>query len=86
MAQVGVFVGTARARVTAFLKAKDDIDALANEYTALGGAAFVPLADPFWSGSDITQPEFLAALAALNAIRATVATGNNARDLYKAKV
>lgn len=86
MAQVAAFVNTARSRVTGFLKAYDDINALANEYVALGAAAFVPSADPFWAGSDITQPEFLAALAALNAIRTTVATGNNARDLYKAKV
>lgn len=86
MAQLSTFVNTARSRVTTFLKAYDDINALANEYVALGGAAFIPSADPFWAGSDITQVQFLAALTALNAIRTTVATATNATDLYRAKV
>lgn len=86
MAQVSSFVNTARQRITAFLKTYDDINALASEYTALGSAGFVPSNDPFWSGSDITQAQFLAALLALNAIRTTVATGTNAADLYRAKV
>lgn len=82
-AREAAFVAQARARVTSFLKTYDDIESLAREYVALGGNTFVSGND--WTQSDITQADFVAALIALNGIRTTVATGTNARDLYKAK-
>lgn len=95
MAQVGAFVGTTRSRITAFLRAMEDIVSLQAEFNADGGVAFSNLFDFLGENAstyDLTQAEFTAALTALGQLitvyqgGAVSADANRPAALYKAKV
>lgn len=95
MAQVSSFVNTTRNRVTAFLKAMEDIIAVQTEFTALGGTGFTNTFDfggENASTYDMTETEFNAMLTALGQIitayqnGSLTANANRQRDLYRGKV
>jgi hypothetical protein len=95
MAQVSAFVGTTRNRITAYLKAMEDIVNLQAEFNALGGTSFTDTFDfggENASSYDVTQAEFVSGLVAVGQIitafqnGAVAANANRQRDLYKLKV
>lgn len=95
MAQVSSFVNTSRARLTAYLKAMEDMVSLQTEFNALGGTAFTNLFD--FNGEnastyDLTQTEYNAMLTALGQVITVYQGGSAPIDatrptaLYKGKV
>jgi hypothetical protein len=63
------FRENSRARLTAGLKAMEDMVSLRTEYNALlaGNANFIPpQADPIWTNYDMTRVQFMAMLVALD--------------------
>jgi len=95
MALPVVFINTSRARISAFLKAYEDLKSLSGEFVAIGGTTFTNGFD--FNGEnastyDITQAEYNAALtAASRAITAidgasVTASATALGDLYKIKI
>jgi len=65
------FINTSRSRVSAFLKALEDLKSLQDEFTALGGTTFTNGFD--FSGEnasayDLTQAEYNTGLAAISEV------------------
>lgn len=95
MAQVSSFVNTARARVSAFLKAKEDMEALQREFNADGGVTFTNTFDFSAENSstyDMTQAEFNSMLTVIGEFITFVQGGSapvratREADFYKGKV
>jgi len=95
MANVASFVNTTRSRVTAYLKAMEDIVALQGEFNADGGFTFTDTFD--FSGEnastyDMTQTEFHNMVAAVGQLitvfqgGAVTADATRPAALYKAKL
>jgi hypothetical protein len=95
MAVASAFINTSRARISAFLKALEDIDALQREFTADGGFPFVDEFEFKGEGTstyDMTQAEYHAMLIAAGQMiqafdgAALAASATRTGDLYKGKL
>lgn len=93
MAQPATFRENSRARLTAGLKAMEDLVSLQTEFNAIGGAGFIPpQTDPIWNGYDLTRTQYIAALTALGQFITVYQGGSATADatrptaLYLAKV
>lgn len=93
MALPSTFRENSRARITAYLKAMEDMVSLQTEFNADGGAAFFPAqGDIMWTGYDLTRTQYMAALTAIGQVIAVYQGGSASTDstrptaLYLAKV
>jgi len=95
MAQASSFINTSRNRVTAFLKAMEDMVSLQTEFNSLGGTTFTNGFDFNGENSstyDMTQAEYNSMLTAIGEVISVYQGGsasvNAARTgaLYKGKV
>lgn len=90
MANASSFVTQTRQQITAFMNAYEDLVSRGNEYAALGGETFVE--DHFLDSEgqprtdlDITQAEFVAAVASIDAVMTLMINQFHRVNLYKAK-
>lgn len=93
MALPSTFRENSRARLTAYLKAMEDMVSLQTEFNADGGTAFIPVqGDPIWSGYDLTRTQYMAMLTALGQLITVYQGGSITADaarpaaLYLGKV
>jgi len=90
MSQPSAHISRTRQAITQGTDAFEQLQACANEYTALGGSAGVA---PFWfqadgvtprTDLDITHDEYVAAIAVILALGTTIGPANSS-SLYRCK-